>query len=94
MTALSTLFLLLIALWQKRRAADTFMQLSVQNAILMPDDYIDEEEGGMLDFLWAEDELEQAREQLQGLRHSMASLREQSQRLQAYLNPEPMGAAV
>jgi hypothetical protein len=24
----------------------------------------------------------------------MASLREQSQRLQAYLNPEPMGAAV
>lgn len=98
MTALSSLFLILVALWQKRRSADQLMQLNVQNAILMPDDYVNEEEdeneGGLLDFLWGEHELEQAREQLQNLRHSMASLREQSQRLQAYLHPEPMGAAI
>ena len=84
---------MLLALWQKRRSEDQFMQLSVQNTILMPDD-ADENAGSLLDFLWGEDELEQAREQLQNLRHSMASLREQSQRLQAYLNTESMSAAV
>lgn len=90
MTVLSSLFLVLVALWQKRRSEDQLMQLRVQNAILMPDDEADEKEGRVLDFLWGEDELEQATEQLQRLRHSMASLREQSQRLQVYLNPEPM----
>lgn len=94
MTALSSLFLVLVALWQKRRSEDQFMQFSVQNAILSPDDYADEEDqGSVLDFLWAEDELERAREQLQNLRYSMASLREQSQRLQAYLHPESMSTA-
>ncbi|WP_298609186.1 FimV family protein [uncultured Thiothrix sp.] len=91
MTA-STLFLLLIGFWQRRRNADKLMQLHVQNSILMPEAYADEseeEEGSLLNFLWGEEELEQAREQLQNLRHSMASLREQSQRLQAYLNPIP-----
>lgn len=93
----SALFLLLIGIWQKRRNADKLMQLHVQNTILMPDAYIDEddsEEGSLLNFLWAEEELERAREQLQSLRHSMASLREQSQRLQAYLQPEPLSASV
>jgi hypothetical protein len=75
------------------------MQLQVQNSILMPEIYADEQaevakqETNLLDFLWGEEELEQAREQLQNLRHSMASLREQSQRLQAYLNPtSPLSA--
>ncbi|HMT92909.1 hypothetical protein [uncultured Thiothrix sp.] len=95
----STLLLLLLSFWQRRRNADQLMQLQVQNSILMPEIYADEQaevakqETNLLDFLWGEEELEQAREQLQNLRHSMASLREQSQRLQAYLNPtSPLSA--
>ncbi|MFZ1345141.1 type IV pilus assembly protein FimV [Thiothrix eikelboomii] len=95
MTALSSLFLVLVALWQKRRSDEQFMQLSVQNAILLPDAYVDEaDELCDLDFLWAEDELALAHEQLDNLRQSMANLRETSQRLQAYLQPEPMSAAI
>lgn len=95
MTALSSLFLVLVALWQKRRSDDQFMQLSVQNAILLPDAYVDEDDTtGDLDFLWAEDELDFAHEQLISLRHSMASLREKNQRLQAYLQLEPLSTAL
>ncbi|MFZ1389724.1 MAG: hypothetical protein WBP46_18385 [Thiolinea sp.] len=95
----SALFLLLLGFWQRRRNADELMQLQVQNSILMPDSYVDEEDeddkqaGSLLNFLWGEEELEQAREQLQSLRHSIASLREQSQRLQAYLNPTTLSSA-
>lgn len=95
MTALSSLFLVLVALWQKRRSDEQFMQLSVQNAILLPDAYVDEaDELVDLGFLWEEDELVFAHEQLDNLRQSMANLRETSQRLQAYLQPEPMSAAI
>ena len=95
MTALSSLFLVLVALWQKRRSDEQFMQLSVQNAILLPDAYVDEaDDFGNLDCFWAEDELALAHEQLSNLRQSMANLREKSQRLQAYLQPEPISAAV
>lgn len=95
MTALSSLFLVLVALWQKRRSDDQFMQLSVQNAILLPDAYVDEDDTtGDLDFLWAEGELNFAHEQLTSLRHSMASLREKNQRLQAYLQQEPLSTAL
>lgn len=91
MSTLSLFFLLLIALWQKRRAADQLLQLTVQNAMLLPDDYVDEvDETGYLDFWWAEDELAFAHEQLQNLRQSMANLREKSQRLQSYLQPESL----
>lgn len=95
MTALSALFLVLVALWQKRRSDEQFMQLSVQNAILLPDAYVDEvDDFGNLDCFWAEEELALAHEQLNNLRQSMANLREKSQRLQAYLQPEPISAAV
>lgn len=93
----SVLFLLLLSSWQRRRNADQLMQLQVQNAILMPDIYADDEDeqgANLSDFLWGEDALEQAREQLQGLRQSMASLREQSQRLQAYLNTEALSPSL
>lgn len=93
----SVLFLLLLSAWQRRRNADQLMQLQVQNTILMPDIYADDgdKQGANLsDFLWGEDALEQAREQLQGLRQSMASLREQSLRLQAYLNAEALSPSL
>lgn len=93
----SVLFLLLLSAWQKRRHADQLRQLQVQNAILMPDLYVEdteEQDANLSGFLWGEDALEQAREQLQSLRQSMASLKEQSQRLQVYLHTEALSTSL